>query len=87
LNDDPVQRLERCPIEHTPSDLYPDSMMSADQTYCLNRAEQGLKLNHADTLAAMAVLDMCELCSDYTFCLKRRRHKVSKLKRYVDQNA
>jgi hypothetical protein len=85
LNDEPVQRLKYCPIEHTASDLYPESPMSADSSYCLDRIKQGKNLCYADALAAMAIVDMCESCSDFAYCLKKRRAKTSQLLKYINQ--
>jgi hypothetical protein len=76
-------RIEKCPVEQLKSQVYPLSFMREDANYYLGKIRVGKKLSYKEISEAMGILDICELCSDYFFCRKRRRRKVRELTEYV----
>jgi hypothetical protein len=86
MNSDPAARLERCPIEHAPSELYSGAMLSADLSCYLRLIDQDRKLPYENTLAAMAIVDLCEACPDFPICRKKRRAKVDRASEHLSRS-
>ena len=74
-------RLMKCPIETTWSELRPGCNVSRDVGIFLDRLRNGKRLSRKDKLAALIAVDMCELCPDYTFCQKKRWLKMAEIRK------